>query len=151
MYGETDAEVAGKAIAIVQQQMTPIVCVGETLADRRSNRTRGVIERQMDAVLERCDSEWVERLVIAYEPIWAIGSGKSAAPEQAQEVHQLIRRRLGERNQRAADRCRVLYGGSVTDENASPILEQSDIDGCLVGGASLQAIQFTEICRAAQS
>ena len=147
---ETDEDVAQKAISIIDRRLTPIVCVGETLNERQSGKTDLVIERQIDSILEHCGKQLVDRITVAYEPIWAIGTGRSATPAQAQEVHQLIRNRIATLSQSAADGCRILYGGSVTGENAAEVLDQNDVDGCLVGGASLKAAQFIEICRAAQ-
>ena len=147
---ETDEDVAQKAISIIDRQLTPIVCVGETLKERQSGKTDLVIERQIDSILEHCGKQLVDRITVAYEPIWAIGTGRSATPAQAQEVHHLIRNRIATLSQSAADGCRILYGGSVTGENAAEVLDQNDVDGCLVGGASLKAAQFIEICRAAQ-
>ncbi len=149
-HGETDELIARKAAAAVENLLTPIVCVGETLAQRESGAASAVIERQIDAILEHRASQLVDRIAVAYEPVWAIGTGLSATPEQAQEVHELIRNRIAQRSQSAADSCRILYGGSVTGDNAAEVLAQPDVDGCLVGGASLKAEQFLEICRAAQ-
>ncbi len=150
LHGETDSAIARKAVAAIGAGLTPIVCVGETMEERRSDRTRATIERQINAILEQCGRELIDWVTIAYEPVWAIGTGVSASPDQVEEVHRLIRDRLAQLSRKAAERCRVLYGGSVTDENAAPVLEQRDVDGCLVGGASLKAAQFVEICRMAQ-
>lgn len=149
-HGESDAEVARKAVAVIEQQLLPIVCVGETLDERESGTTQVVVERQVKAVLEQCGNPLTEQLRFAYEPVWAIGTGRSAAPAQAQEVHHLIRDCVAQLSQRAADRCTILYGGSVTGENAASVLSQPDVDGCLVGGASLNSTQFVQICKAAQ-
>ncbi len=149
-HAETDEEVARKAVAGMQQQLLPIVCVGETLEERQSGKTQMVIERQIDCVLEHCTNQMLEQLTIAYEPVWAIGTGRSATSAQAQEVHHSIRNRMASKNQSAAEGCRILYGGSVTGDNAASVLSQPDVDGCLVGGASLSSTQFIEICKAAQ-
>ncbi len=149
-HGESDAEIAHKAMAVTKQQLVPIVCVGETLDERESGTTQAIIERQVNAVLEQCGDAQVEQLSFAYEPVWAIGTGRSATPAQAQEVHGLIRSSVAQLNQSAADHCTILYGGSVTGDNAASVLSQADVDGCLVGGASLQPTQFVQICKAAQ-
>ena len=149
-HRESDDIVARKAIIVLEQQLLPIVCVGETLDERQSGTTQAVIERQIDAILQQCENRQIEQLTIAYEPVWAIGTGRSATPEQAQEVHQIIRRQVAKLSQSAAEQCRILYGGSVTGENAASVLSQPDVDGCLVGGASLKSSQFIEICKAAQ-
>jgi len=149
-HSESNNVVAEKAIAAIEQQLFPIVCVGETLEERQSGMMQSVVEQQLDSILERCAGDLAEKLTIAYEPVWAIGSGRSATPEQAQAMHCLIRQRLASVSERAAEYGRVLYGGSVTDENVASFFRQPDIDGCLVGGASLKSKQFIEICKAAQ-
>lgn len=144
-YGEDDAEVARKSLAVVDQGMVPIACVGETLAERENNQARMVVERQLDAVLNLIPVDRLENFAVAYEPVWAIGTGKVASPEQAQEVHEWIRLRLGAKDSAFAQRCPILYGGSVNGANAARILAQPDIDGCLIGGASLKSDEFLKI------
>jgi len=139
-YGETDAQVAAKFAAARAAGITPILCVGETLAEREAGRTEEVVLRQVDAVLGRSD---FGDAVLAYEPVWAIGTGRTATPEQAQEVHATLQKRLS-----AA--TRILYGGSVKPDNAAAIFAMPDVDGGLIGGASLVAGDFIAICEAAQ-
>ena len=148
-HHESDSEVARKAKSVVDEGMIAIICVGETLEERQANETRAVIERQLDAVCEVLDETALSGSLFAYEPVWAIGTGLSASPEQAQEVHGWIREKMGAVSQRLGESSRILYGGSVNGANASSILEQPDVDGCLVGGASLNSIEFLKICSAA--
>lgn len=145
LFGETDQQVAAKFTAAQKAGITPILCVGETLEQREKGEALDVIARQIQAVIELAGLQAVCDAVIAYEPVWAIGTGKTATPEQAQEVHAAIRAQLGADGQAT----RVLYGGSVKPENAVEIFAQPDIDGALVGGASLKADQFMAIVRAA--
>lgn len=146
LFGETNARLAQKVPAGMKAGLTVIYCVGETLEEREAGQTESVVVTQMREGLKEDIS--AERLVIAYEPVWAIGTGKTATPEQAQEVHGLIRRELGERfGGSAADEVRILYGGSVKPNNAGSLLAQPDIDGALVGGASLAAADFLAIMR----
>lgn len=149
LYGETDALVAEKYGAAQAAGLIPILCVGETLQEREANRTETVVARQLDAVLDKHGIASFRNAVIAYEPVWAIGTGKTATPQQAQEVHRFIRSRLAARDENVADATRILYGGSMKGSNAGELLAQSDIDGGLIGGASLQAEEFLTICRAA--
>ena len=144
MHAETDALVAAKARAALDGGITPVVCVGETLAEREANATAAVVTRQFDAVAAALGKD-LPRIVLAYEPVWAIGTGKTASPAQAQEVHALLRMALGK--VRAAD-VRVLYGGSVKAANAKALFAMQDVDGGLVGGASLDADEFLAIARA---
>ena len=146
---ETDQIVANKVMSATNSGLIPIACVGESLEDRQTNNTRFVVERQLDAILNRCESNVLDQLLIAYEPIWAIGTGKAATPDQIQEVHEMIRNRVGTFSSSVAEGCRILYGGSVTDDNAESVLAQDDVDGCLVGGASLNSAQFLAICNVA--
>jgi triosephosphate isomerase len=148
-YGESDEDVAHKTNVVNAENMTPIACVGETLEERDSGQTRFVVERQVDALLRIVGRDEIEHVLIAYEPVWAIGTGKTASPEQAQEVHSWIRQSLQSANENAARSCRILYGGSVNGENAQSVLIQPDVDGCLVGGASLKSTEFLRICNAA--
>jgi triosephosphate isomerase len=149
LYREGDQLVARKVAAAQARALIPILCVGEQLADREANRTFEVVARQLDAVLELCGAEPFERGVVAYEPVWAIGTGRNATPAQAQEVHAFIRARIAVRDARIANATRILYGGSVKAGNAAELFAQSDVDGGLVGGASLKADEFLAILAAA--
>jgi triosephosphate isomerase len=149
LYGETDAVVATKLKAALAAGLTPIVCVGETLAQRESGQTRSVIERQIAAVVDAAGVHALAKAVIAYEPVWAIGTGRTASPEQAQEVHAFIRGLVAERDATIAAGLSILYGGSVKGANARSLFAMADVDGGLVGGASLVAAEFLEIFRAA--
>lgn len=147
-FGETDEYVARKVKAAQQYGLTPIICVGETLEERENNATITVITRQVRGALQGQDKAVVASLVIAYEPIWAIGTGRTATPEQAQEVHAAMRTILGDiADKPTADAVRLLYGGSVKPDNIDGLMAQADIDGALVGGASLQAASFARIVR----
>ncbi|KAA3632384.1 MAG: triose-phosphate isomerase, partial [Proteobacteria bacterium] len=148
-YGETNAIVAHKVGAALEAGLTPILCVGETLDERESDRAREVIASQVDAVVAALGVETFSRLIVAYEPVWAIGTGKTATPEQAQEAHDFIRSRLAEGNESVAANVRILYGGSVKPDNAAALFANRDIDGGLIGGASLNADDFLAICNAA--
>jgi triosephosphate isomerase len=147
LYGETDAAVANKAAAALAGGLTPIVCVGETLAEREASATDAVVLRQLDAVLAVLGAE-LAQAVVAYEPVWAIGTGRTATPEQAEAVHGLLRRRLRTAVGEAADELLLLYGGSVKADNAKTLFACANIDGGLVGGASLKADEFLAIARA---
>jgi triosephosphate isomerase (TIM) len=149
LYGETDALVAEKYGAAQVAGLIPILCVGETLQEREANQTEAVVARQLDAVLDKHGIGSFKNAVIAYEPVWAIGTGKTATPQQAQEVHRFIRSRLTARDKTVAESTRILYGGSMKGSNAKELMAQTDIDGGLIGGASLQAEEFLTICRAA--
>lgn len=150
LYGESDSLVARKVSAALHRGLTPIVCVGEQLAEREANATHEVVGRQLDAVIEVCGIDAVERMVLAYEPVWAIGTGRNASPEQAQDVHDFIRRRVAAKNAKIASSVRVLYGGSVKAGNASDLFRMPDVDGGLIGGASLKAEEFLAIVAAAE-
>ncbi len=146
-HGESDQLVADKAKAALARGVTPIVCVGETLAQREAGETEAVVKRQLSHVihaLAHCAGE----MVVAYEPVWAIGTGRTATPDQAQAVHALLRAQLAAATPRAAD-MKILYGGSVKPDNAAQLFAQPDIDGGLVGGASLKSADFVALCRAA--
>ena len=150
LFGESDDEVAHKVTAAVKAGLTPILCVGEQLEERESGRTEEVVGRQLDAVLRSFGGvAALTHGVIAYEPVWAIGTGVTASPQQAQDVHAFIRQRIAECNADLADKIQLLYGGSVKGSNAAELFSMPDIDGGLIGGASLQASEFLAICRAA--
>lgn len=149
LYGESDSQVAAKFRQAHSWGLHPILCVGETLEQRESNKTEDVIARQLDAVLNSLDSSSLSGAVIAYEPVWAIGTGKTATPEMANAVHQFVRQRLRSYSSEMASHTRILYGGSVKSSNAEALFAMSDIDGGLIGGASLQAEEFLAICNAA--
>jgi triosephosphate isomerase len=149
LFGETDAFVAEKVSAAIAARLTPIVCVGETLAEREDGSTLKVVERQLRAFVPALGSA-SRPAAIAYEPVWAIGTGKNAGPEEAQEVHAAIRRWLAEASAELAASTRILYGGSVKADNAKGLLAAPDVDGALVGGASLEADSFAGIIRAAE-
>ncbi len=149
LYGESDALVAAKVGAALGGALTPIICVGETLAEREAGRTAEVVARQVEAVLKQVGAEGLGRGVIAYEPVWAIGTGRTATPEQAQEVHAHIRGIVRVHDATIARGLRILYGGSVKGANAGELFACPDIDGGLIGGASLKADEFLAICRAA--
>jgi triosephosphate isomerase (TIM) len=150
-HGESDETVAGKFAAALEAGLVPILCVGETLDEREQGVTEQVVARQLDAVVAACGIAAVGEGVIAYEPVWAIGTGKTATPEQAQEVHAFIRGRLAESDAVVADGVRILYGGSMNPKNAAELLAQTDIDGGLIGGASLKADDFLAVCAAANA
>jgi len=147
-HGETDAVVAAKAQRALAAGLTPIVCVGETLAEREAGHTVEVVKRQLAAVIHT-NGHCISEIVVAYEPVWAIGTGKTASPEQAQEVHAILRAQLKAASSHA-DRVRILYGGSMNAANAAQLLAQPDIDGGLIGGASLKPADFLTIIAAAQ-
>jgi len=142
LFGETDATVNRKIGAAFASALTPIVCIGETLAQRDGSETLAVLDRQIKQGFDGLTADQIGALVIAYEPVWAIGTGKTATPELAQQAHEVIK---------ALHDTRVLYGGSVKPENAAELLSQSSIDGALVGGASLEPDSFAAICRAAST
>jgi len=148
-HREDSALVAKKALAVLAEGMTPIVCVGETLEQREAGETAQVVGAQLDAVLEALDAAAVQKIVVAYEPVWAIGTGRNATPGMAQEVHAQVRAQLRARNAEAAEDVTILYGGSMKPENAKDLLAQPDIDGGLIGGAALKAEDFLAIIHAA--
>jgi triosephosphate isomerase len=146
-HGETDAVVVAKAQRALAAGITPVVCVGETLAEREAGRTEEVVKRQLAAAIHTI-GHCISEIVVAYEPVWAIGTGKTASPEEAQQVHAVLRAQLRAATEHA-DRVHILYGGSMNAANAAQLLAQADIDGGLVGGASLKAIDFLSIIAAA--
>ncbi len=149
LYGEDDALVSKKFVHALAEGLTPILCVGESLEERESGAMEAVIARQIDAVLSAAGVQALCDSVIAYEPVWAIGTGMTATPEQAQEVHAFIRGRIAAVDAAAAEGVRILYGGSANAANAATLFGQPDIDGGLIGGASLKAEDFLTICAAA--
>lgn len=151
MFGDTDARVAAKFERAQSCGITPVVCVGETLEEREAGKTQAVVERQLAAVLARSGAGALGRAAVAYEPVWAIGTGKTASPEQAQEVHAAIRAQVAREHAGVAAGLRILYGGSVKASNAAVLFAMTDIDGGLVGGAAHDAEGFIEIWRAANA
>ena len=149
LFGDSDKVVALKFAAVVKARLTPILCVGETLAEREAGVMEQVIARQMDAVIAHSGAVALGQAVMAYEPVWAIGTGKTATPDEAQAAHALIRGRVAEHDMRVADGLPILYGGSVKAANAAQLFAMPDIDGGLIGGASLLAEEFAAICKAA--
>lgn len=146
LFFETNEQVARKSLAAFKAGVMPIVCVGETLAEREAGLTLNVVKEQLEVLLALEDNcPEFSRAVIAYEPVWAIGTGQSATADQVQFVHHAIRSLIAEKNTRAAQEMRIIYGGSVKPSNAAELLKLPDVDGALIGGASLQAEQFTEI------
>lgn len=148
LYGETDADVARKMQAVVAAGLTPVICVGETLEEREDDRTEAVIKQQLTSVIEAIGIEAFKDAVIAYEPVWAIGTGKTATPEEADQVHDFIHCTLKAYDDSISDLVRVVYGGSVNASNVDSLFAKENIDGALVGGASLEAEGFTKIALA---
>ena len=149
VFGEADDVVAQKYEQALKHGLTPILCVGESLAEREEGATEAVVARQLDAAVKRCGIAAIGQGVVAYEPVWAIGTGKTATPQQAQDVHAFIRGRVGTSDRKVADALTILYGGSVKTGNAAQLFAMQDVDGGLIGGASLVAEEFVAICRAA--
>ena len=145
IYAESDEDVAQRFKAALDSGLEPVLCVGETLEEREQNKTEAVVARQLDAVIDSVGIEVFDRAIIAYEPVWAIGTGLTATPQQAQSVHAFIRDKVSALNVIIADQLRILYGGSVKGSNAAELFAQSDIDGGLVGGASLTVEDFLAI------
>jgi triosephosphate isomerase len=148
LFGETDESVSEKVAQALGQSLRPVICLGETLQERESGVTEAVLGRQLDAVM-RALTQDATAYVLAYEPVWAIGTGLTASPGQAQAVHAFLRSRLRSAGVPGADQVRILYGGSVKAGNAVELFEQEDVDGGLIGGASLVAEDFVAICKAA--
>ena len=151
IMGESSEMVAAKFQAAQDAGLIPVLCIGETQAERESKQTEAVVDEQLNAVIEGSGIEALQNAVIAYEPVWAIGTGLTATPEQAQDVHRHIRGVLAGRNQDVADGIRILYGGSVKGDNAAGLFSKPDIDGGLIGGASLKSADFLAIAEAAAS
>lgn len=149
LYGENDEIVAKKCGAAQAAGLIPILCVGELLEQREAGETEQVIQRQLDAVIRLQGVTLLSRAVIAYEPVWAIGTGKTATPQQAQDVHAFIRQRIAQQDVKIAEKIQILYGGSVKGSNAAELFAMPDIDGGLIGGASLKVDEFLTICQAA--
>jgi triosephosphate isomerase len=148
-HAESSQLVAQKTVAALAAGLTPVVCVGETLAEREAGNTDTIVSAQLNAVLELIGADDVERLVLAYEPVWAIGTGKTATPQMAQDVHAVLRAQLAEKNATAAAGVQILYGGSMKPDNAKELMGMPDIDGGLIGGAALKAADFLAIIAAA--
>lgn len=151
LYGEDNRIVAEKFNAAQGQSLMPILCVGETLEQREADETEQVIAKQLDAVINLVGIDAIKHSVIAYEPVWAIGTGKTATPQQAQNIHAFIRKRIAMHNNEIAANVQIVYGGSVKANNASELFAMPDIDGGLIGGASLVSAEFVSICLASQS
>lgn len=150
-HAESDQQVAEKYQAALDAGLKPILCVGETLEERESDATESVVARQLQAVIDHCGVGALDSGVIAYEPVWAIGTGKTATPEQAQQVHGFIRGMIAQLDSAVAEKIQILYGGSMKPSNAVELISKPDIDGGLIGGAALKAADFLEICKAANS
>lgn len=151
LFCESNEIVSAKFASLQKHNIKPVLCVGETLAQREAGQTEQVIAAQLDAIIKKLGVSALEKSVLAYEPVWAIGTGKTASPEQAQAVHQFLREKIAKADsvnaKKVAEELRIIYGGSVNAENAQALFEQKDIDGGLIGGASLQAESFLNICK----
>jgi triosephosphate isomerase len=147
--GESNELIAQKVATAIEHGITPILCVGETQAERESHQTENVVDAQIQAVIALNGIAAMNHCILAYEPVWAIGTGLTASPEQAQSVHAFIRGQLAKLDSEVAAKCRILYGGSMKPENAAELMAQPDIDGGLIGGASLKSQDFLAICKAA--
>ena len=151
IFGETDSEIARKFEIIMEAGLTPVLCIGETLEERESEMAVDIVQRQLHAVEKTWDHPAFLQTLIAYEPVWAIGTGHAATPEMAQEMHATIRKTLFSISSECGQKIRILYGGSVKEENAKALYAKEDIDGFLVGGASLDVKEFNQICNAVVS
>ncbi len=156
LFAESDQQIADKLAACIADndaanKITPVLCVGELLADRKAGKTEQIVSMQIDTVLDKVGIDGFKNAVVAYEPVWAIGTGETASPQQAQDVHAFIRSKLAKLDQKIADDLQILYGGSVKPANAEELFAQSDIDGGLIGGASLSVENFAGICEVAQA
>lgn len=149
-HAESDAVVGQKTLRLLEAGITPVVCVGETLQERKDNLTEATVARQLNAVLSVIDRSALGKIVVAYEPVWAIGTGVTATPEMAQQVHAFLRSQLALANARSAEQVHILYGGSMKPDNAAALLSMKDIDGGLIGGASLKSVDFLGIIAAAK-
>ena len=149
LYGESDSQVAAKFFNVAAHGLIPILCVGETLTEREAGETETVVSRQLGTVLDASDQAAFRGAIVAYEPVWAIGTGRTATPEQANDVHAHLRGVLNTHFAGLGDELRIIYGGSVNHSNAQALFAMSDIDGGLIGGASLQADDFSQICQLA--
>lgn len=148
LFGETDQQVAAKLRLALDAGLTPVLCIGESLEQRQGGDTLAVIDSQLQAVIQQLDADALKRVVIAYEPVWAIGTGETATPEQAQAVHAHIRQVIARIDDASASAVQLLYGGSVKADNAAELFAKPDIDGALVGGAALKVADFAAICAA---
>ena len=148
LYGESDEDVANKVKTALDNDMTPLFCIGELLEEREAGETEAVVSRQIQAVIDKCGIEAFNHIIIAYEPVWAIGTGVTATPEQAQQTHAFIRSMLAELDNNIAQTTPILYGGSMNPSNAAELIACEDIDGGLIGGASLKSEDFLQICKA---
>ncbi len=151
LYHETDIDVANKFATLKSAGLTPILCVGEQLAERERGQTNEIVGQQVDAVINHVGVSALNSAVIAYEPVWAIGTGKTASPEQAQDVHAFIRERIATHDASVAEKLQIIYGGSMNENNAAQLLAMQDIDGGLIGGASLKTDSFLGICHTVTS
>lgn len=148
LYGESDEDVANKVKTALDNDLTPLFCIGELLEEREAGETEAVVSRQIQAVIDKCGIEAFNHIIIAYEPVWAIGTGVTATPEQAQQTHAFIRSMLAELDNNIAQTTPILYGGSMNPSNAAELIACEDIDGGLIGGASLKSEDFLQICKA---
>lgn len=151
IYGETNSQIANKFNAVLAAGLKPILCVGELLDQREAGETENIVGQQLDAVIDHAGIKAFQNAVVAYEPVWAIGTGKTATPDQAQEVHNFIRARFSALDSTVADQLQILYGGSVKPDNAKELFAKQDIDGGLIGGAALDSEGFLGICQAANT
>ncbi len=148
MYGESDQDVADKVKTVVDNGLTALFCIGELLEEREAGETEAVVARQIQAVIDTCGIEAFRNIIVAYEPVWAIGTGVTATPQQAQDTHASIRALLAQNDENIAQSTPILYGGSMNPSNAAELIACEDIDGGLIGGASLKAEDFLQICKA---